>query len=163
MVASTQQSCQLRSALGDFSSCRTVSKWAARIGQCLSTTVEYDVTTWMANKATVVPDVLTWMGMEHSDGTGIISRDIFDRVCSELPFAPINPKDVSIMQIRFGGAKGTLSAWSDDERLVQVEARQRRDCILLRKSMTKFESNFERLEVCAVGSTVVSAKKSHSV
>ncbi|KAG7371402.1 RNA-dependent RNA polymerase [Nitzschia inconspicua] len=153
MVDSTKCSYDLRSALGDFSSCGTVSKWAARVGQCLSTTVDSTIASAMIIPA-IVPDVLSRLRMEHSDGTGIISRDLFNGACKQVPFAPADPNDVSIVQIRLGGAKGTLSAWREEEHIVQEQVRVQRDCIFLRKSMTKFKSPFDRLEVCAVGTTV---------
>jgi RNA dependent RNA polymerase len=156
MVSSMEPSYQLRSNLGDFACCGTVSKWAARLGQCLSTTVEYTITDRLMGKPAVVPDVISRLGMEHSDGTGIISRPLFERVCTRIPFA-LGPKDMSVMQIRFGGAKGTLSAWDVSESLLQKEVRNCKHDIILRGSMTKFQSEYDRIEVCAVGTSVVSA------
>jgi RNA-dependent RNA polymerase len=157
MVASSKSSIALRAALGDFSTCSTVSKWAARIGQCLTTTIDYRIHGSVSKDIIIVPDIKSKLDMEHSDGTGIITRRLFNVVCAQVPFAPNDPNDISILQVRIGGAKGTLSAWNADEQLVQREiARRGTHEIILRESMTKFEANYDSIEVCAVGTTVVS-------
>jgi hypothetical protein len=42
---------------------------------------------------------------------------MFNEIVKGLPFSPSNPDDISIVQIRFGSAKGILSAWSSTEDL----------------------------------------------
>lgn len=155
MVSCQKSSVELRAVLGNFSDSHTVSKWAARIGQCLSTTVDCAERTSLMKSPAIVPDIKSKLGMEHSDGTGVIMRPLFDRVCKKIPFAPTDPKDISILQIRFGGAKGTISAWEVNERLAQAELRRCRQDIILRESMKKFDSKFDGIEVCSVGMTVV--------
>ncbi|KAL3913797.1 MAG: hypothetical protein SGILL_006353 [Bacillariaceae sp.] len=97
----------MRQLLGNFSNCRTASKWAARVGQCFSTTVDCEVTGFRISKPAIVPDIVSSSEKEHSDGTGIPS----------------------------------LRAIKND--------------IVLRESMTKFETSYDQVEVCSVGTTVV--------
>lgn len=156
----------MRDSLGDFTSCKTPSKYAARIGQCFSTTVqglnEGSVsqlrTTDRKLRVGKVLDVLAiHKGKQvcHSDGNGLIRRELLDKVVKRLPFGPIRPEDVSIIQIRFGGAKGTLTAWDLGE---PQGSRYSADLegldICLRPSMVKFEDSYKYLEICCIGAHV---------
>lgn len=146
---------RIRSALGDFSTCTTSSKWAARIGQCFSTTVDCSIGNMKLQKPTVINDIHALNGKDHSDGTGVISRELMNELVSRMPYPPANLGDVSIVQIRFGGAKGTLSSWTLDASILAcLKLCQRTANVILRKSMTKFESNYESIEVCALGTTI---------
>ena len=87
--------------------------------------------------------------MCHSDGTGMIQRKTMHELLRRLPVSLADPSDVSIIQIRFGGAKGTLSAWDFQELGVKSEVD-----ICLRPSMIKFEAPYSHIEVCSVGKRV---------
>lgn len=153
---------RMRSALGDFSMCKSASKYAARIGQCFSTTIQgasgqdrMGVETQYLRHC-IIDDV--WgdkdRTMCHSDGTGLIKREAMNNLLERIPFGPSNPVDVSIIQIRFGGAKGTLTAW-DFEKLAACQERSRKsNDVCLRKSMIKFDAKFSHLEVCSLGKHV---------
>lgn len=154
----------MRSALGDFSVCKSASKYAARIGQCFSTTVQgaagQDSTGVVGSflRHCVIDDVLCDVSgqMCHSDGTGLIRREAMNDLLGKIPFSSKDPLDISVVQIRFGGAKGTLMAWDFDALAAcQVSKSTRSDCdVCLRPSMIKFEADFSHLEVCSVGKRV---------
>lgn len=103
------------SKLGDFSRCENVSKCMARIGQCLSTTFEGNVALDSEDRRrhrtgfahATIPDIKSdFRDRVHSDGTGLIRREALSRLLGNVPLRGIDPSDVSIIQIRFGGAKG---------------------------------------------------------
>lgn len=148
----------MRASLGDFSSCKTASKYAARIGQCFSTTVEG--TPGMGSNTSrslshirhdVVDDIYGDLEQSycHSDGVGLIKKEAMSRLLQLVPFAPKHHEDVSVVQIRFGGAKGTLKSW-DFQSLQSHRNRVSYD-VLLRPSMIKFEAPYSHIEVCSVG------------
>lgn len=150
---------RMRASLGDFSNCLSPSKYAARMGQCFSSTFQ----------ATPGTDALHYAGNEtilhhkvnddiwgdeektmcHSDGTGMIQRKTMEELLRRLPVSLADPSDVSIIQIRFGGAKGTLSAWDFEEIGVKAGVD-----ICLRPSMIKFDAPYSHIEVCSVGKCV---------
>jgi RNA-dependent RNA polymerase len=152
----------MRIALGDFSGCKSASKYAARIGQCFSTTVEgaqgQDSTAIDDAKLRhcVIDDVWGDRNMEmcHSDGTGLIRREAVNDLLGRIPFSPKDPTDVSIVQIRFGGAKGTLTAWDFENLSAFRHHRALRSDVCLRGSMIKFGAQFSKLEVCSIGKHV---------
>jgi hypothetical protein len=74
-----------------------------------------------------------------------------NQVVSSLPFAPEDPLAVSIVQIRCGGAKGTLVAW--DQPGQYVSCRNSAD-VILRDSMVKFKHKYEEVEVCSFGKRI---------
>jgi hypothetical protein len=104
--------------------CKTPSKYAARMGQCFSTTIDISTVgssqeSFASRAASALgfaksrprvndslPDILSRTGQEHSDGVGLISRAYLDAILLQIPFGPMNKDDVSAIQIRFGGAKG---------------------------------------------------------
>lgn len=146
---------RMRKSLGNFSSCNTVSKWAARIGQCFSTTVEFASANDLMNKPSIIDDVPAADGKCHSDGTGIISRRLMNELVKKMPNPPSDPNDVSIVQIRFGGAKGTLSAWNQSLRVKGLQSwTVGRTEVVLRDSMNKFQSRYDNIEICSLGTTV---------
>ena len=144
----------LRSKLGTITE-KTASKYAARLGQCFSTTfcesqMSPEVSTATRYRDETVLDIKADNGC-HSDGTGLISRIAMNRVLASLPFAPEDPLDVGIIQIRFKGAKGTLVAWDKPSDLVQCRSTTE---VVLRKSMIKFSSPHNEMEVCSIGNRV---------
>ncbi|KAG4079136.1 hypothetical protein HA402_001107 [Bradysia odoriphaga] len=79
---------------------------------------------------TVAPDVEIG-GVNFSDGIGRASRDIFKKVTKILGI----PESTSALQIRVGGVKGVVSVYDQEEDF------------MFRKSMKKFESEHNMLEV----------------
>jgi len=150
----------IRSWMGDFSSIRVPSKFAARMGQCFSTTVQTltgnsessGLIKWIfgsrENELRIndnTPDVNSNSGSCHSDGTGLIRRGILLDVVKKIPY--ITQEEIehtSIIQIRFGGAKGTLTAWENLPKLRNYD-------VCLRGSMIKFPSQYRHLEVIKTG------------
>jgi RNA-dependent RNA polymerase len=164
----------MRDWMGDFSSCQTPSKYAARIGQCFSTTVqtlEGQTASWSSyvghdkSRNLHIYDRLDDISSQlpgidctscHSDGTGLISKERMKSLVEKVPFGPANPSDVSIIQVRFGGAKGTLVAW-DFTALKSMRGCQKLPSgfdVYLRKSQVKFKAEYRHLEVISVGSHV---------
>lgn len=139
---------ELRDELGNFKRCSSSSKFAARLGQCFTTTSTISRQT-TAFSSSFIRDIPSEMpGKEHSDGTGLIGREAFDQIIFTVPSPPKVASDASIIQIRFGGAKGTLSAWGPDTmRIVATD-------IAVRDSMSKFNSQQQTIEICKIGSTV---------
>jgi RNA-dependent RNA polymerase len=150
----------MRLNMGDFSKCTTPSKFAARMGQCFSTTfrglhghdapetVEYSL------RHVQVGDIMSsHQGIVHSDGNGLIRRSAMTNL---LKLVPSCGKDKELnhsnVQIRYGGAKGTLVAWEDDDfdkclRGSGISDPRKFD-VAIRDSMVKFEAKYNRLEVC---------------
>lgn len=148
----------IRRWMGDFSMCETPSKVAARMGQCFSTTVVASGTHDSVPHGVKdnFPDVLSnhnGKEMCHSDGTGLIERSLLEFMTARLPLGPDDPTDVSIIQIRFGGAKGTLAGW--DFSLLRSLGRRvphsNRINVLLRPSMVKFKAPYRQLEIISFG------------
>ena len=156
---------KMRGWMGVFSACKTPSKYAARIGQCFSTTVQTLTAQTRYgrnnNESLRVNDHLedipsqiagNELGICHSDGTGLISKDKMIQLIEKVPFGPADPNDVSIIQVRWGGAKGTLVAWDfSDPSLRKLPSGFD---AFLRPSMIKFKSEYRHLEVISVGSFV---------
>lgn len=168
---------KIRKWMGDFSSIKIPSKYAARMGQCFSTTFATldGVTTsstseqsWsrMFNRSMNVqphtdsnhlrindstPDIFSQTSSDklscHSDGTGVIRRDALKKLLEKVPSVS-DPEAVSVIQIRIGGAKGTLTAWDD------VIPTLRSNDVCLRPSMVKFPASYKNLEVIKVGKHV---------
>jgi RNA-dependent RNA polymerase len=149
----------IRNELGDFDSCKIPSKYAARIGQCFSTTVEGLPSRECAGnllqpsvRHAIIDDIESQHAgrkMCHSDGNGLIRRDAMDQLLKRVVFAPTDTRDASIVQVRYAGAKGTLTAWTavDDDRLSNSD-------VLVRNSMIKFDAPYDQLEVVKVGAHV---------
>lgn len=144
---------EIRSWMGDFSSIRLPSKYAARMGQCFSTTFEtlpgVNITSRISESSNSLkvyddtPDVYSKTSSCHSDGTGLIRRDVLKKVLEKVPSVTACD-EVSIIQIRFGGAKGTLTAWDNISSLHKYD-------VCLRQSMVKFPAPYNNLEIIKVG------------
>jgi len=145
----------IRDWMGDFSLCESPSKVAARMGQCFSTTVvasNASTSSWSGKVKDDFPDVISvhdGKEMCHSDGTGLIKRSVLMSLITQLPLGPRDPSEVSIIQIRFGGAKGTLTAWD----FAQLKLSCHHD-VLLRPSMVKFNSSYRQLEMISFGKQI---------
>jgi RNA-dependent RNA polymerase len=147
----------IRSWLGDFSPIRNICKYAARLGQGLSSTLEgVEVPNF-----SVEEDVYSQVEGDNenaerycfSDGIGRISLGLAERVCKAIGKSRIP----SAFQIRFGGSKGVVSLdhrlnsdEAKEKALENGEASDKKVCgvdLILRRSMIKFESNHRILEV----------------
>lgn len=145
---------QMRDSMGNFSMCKIPSKYAARIGQCFSTTIDTSYSRISNYKELRVKDNLkdivsynSGKEMIHSDGVGIITKDLLQDVLKELPFGrPRDKKDISAIQIRYGGAKGVLVAW--DSKLLSGYD------VCMRPSQVKFKAPYDNLEVITVAKQI---------
>jgi RNA-dependent RNA polymerase len=151
---------RMRQELGDFSG-MTASKFAARIGQCFSTTIQTLPGSSNGRAASIplgpfvnhcvkqdITSIHKGKEMIHSDGTGYIRQELMRELLKKVTYA--DPEVVSIIQIRYGGAKGTLTALP-----TQLNATIPGHCsVVLRPSMIKFAAPFSFLEVCRAGTRV---------
>jgi RNA-dependent RNA polymerase len=148
----------MRASMGDFSGCNTPSKYAARIGQCFSTTFQglagQDTTLLESQQPSlrhrVVNDILSQdKTMVHSDGCGLISTGAMSMLLEILPH---RTKDVventSVVQVRYGGAKGILVSWDTSVLKDVIQKPNLWFDLLLRHSMVKFSAPFNFLEIC---------------
>lgn len=124
---------QIRADLGDFSECKTIAKYSARLGLCFSET----------QKTLNVPELriqeisdIERNGFKFSDGIGKISPEY---LLESRHILNINEnEEICAVQIRLGGCKGVL-----------VLAPELENCIKIRPSMRKFKSPALELEVCS--------------
>lgn len=151
---------RMRESLGDFSQCPNPPKYAARMGQCFTTTFQgiigLDGTPAVERQVchTKIQDVLSpRYEIAHSDGNGLIRSSAMIRLLLDIPSLRQNmASNHSIVQIRYDGAKGTLVAWDDAD----FDDCLRNDAIThpsqynvaIRDSMIKFDATFESLDVC---------------
>ncbi|KLU83276.1 RNA-dependent RNA polymerase 1 [Magnaporthiopsis poae ATCC 64411] len=120
----------IRAWMGNFSHIRNVGKYAARLGQCFSTTRNINGTSlpWIKT----IPDIEA-NGYCFSDGVGKISGLWSSVIASQLKLSTCP----SAFQFRMGGRKGVLTVWPD---LKNLE-------IHVRPSQEKFQTEHSRLEI----------------
>ncbi|CAF1342905.1 unnamed protein product [Adineta steineri] len=124
--------------MGNFDKERIVAKHAARIALCFTST---DATIQIkAETVTYVRDIKDPTGeYTFTDGVGTISTQLRDEIKDFLdPYG--NRRSFSVLQIRYGGCKGTLSV---DSRLDG-----QRYQLQIRDSMNKFTTDHDILELC---------------
>jgi hypothetical protein len=91
----------------------------------------------------------------HTDGTGLILDATLKALLINHPNCPKNLNNVSIIQVRYGGAKGTLVRWKAD--VVSSCAREALgghgnvDIAFRKPSMVKFITKYEHLDICQIG------------
>ena len=126
---------KIRKWMGDFQGIRVVAKYAARLGQCFSTTrAIHGVRPFIVETV----DFETADGKySFSDGCGMISPFLAYMAANETGALLPNSEAPSVMQYRLGGAKGVLAKWS--------LAKQQE--IHMRPSQFKFNAACEGLEV----------------
>jgi hypothetical protein len=124
-----------RDWLGNFSSIRCVGKYAARLGQSLSSSVG----TFESNNVIMIDDI-EYGTYCFTDGIGKISK----QKALEISRTHFKLDDASAFQIRFGGYKGVVAV---DLNLINYE-------LVFRKSMKKFDSGHNRLDVLNVAKHV---------
>ena len=157
-------------SMGDFSTCKTPSKYAARMGQCFSTTIDTSYsgrTLSMMEKIGLsgrskeqtprvcdnFPDITSYnrstcTEMVHSDGVGLIRRELLVEILKQIPFGPRDKRDISAIQVRYGGAKGVLVAWDFAELNIS------RYDVCLRPSMVKFKAPYDNVEVITIAKPI---------
>ena len=142
--------------LGNFSACKSVPKFASRIGLRFSTTYQSLPSRAMSPARglvyTEISDIESkYKGrrMLHSDGNGMIRRIAANEVLQCIPTSP-NLYDVSILQIRAGGSKGTVLIVDEPEKYI-AEGEDTNADVFIRESMTKFKAPYSYLEVCCIG------------
>ncbi|KAI9813869.1 MAG: hypothetical protein M1832_006081 [Thelocarpon impressellum] len=129
---------KIRDWMGNFTSIRTPAKYAARLGQCFSTTraihgarvqlIEIpDRVKTFATKSELVAE------SNFTDGVGKISEFIAQMVGGELHL----PSVPSVIQFRLGGCKGVLAVWPE------TKGRQ----LQIRPSQYKFPALHSGLEI----------------
>lgn len=159
---------KMRRRMGDFSGCKTPSKYAARIGQCFSTTFQSlggcDAPTHsnspLRNESPLrhveVDDISSiYENVPHSDGNGLICDETMVKLLRSMP--NLSTKDrgnISVIQIRYGGAKGILVAWPSiivhkvAPPPIWTSMSHHTHDVVLRKSMIKFDAPYRFLEIC---------------
>ncbi|XVF85601.1 hypothetical protein PTKIN_Ptkin17bG0130100 [Pterospermum kingtungense] len=124
----------IREKMGHFHAIRNVAKYAARLGQSLSSSREtMDV---KSNEFKIIPDIeVENNGTKYnfSDGIGKISAKLAKDVARKCGLRNYTP---SAYQIRYGGFKGVVAV--DPSSSVKLS---------LRKSMQKFEADSTSLDV----------------
>lgn len=117
--------------IGDFHEEMTAGRKLTRIALAFASsteTVTIDHDRYMKN---VAPDI-EYGKVCFSDGIGRGSQSLFNQITSIMNL----PASISAFQIRIGGIKGVISVYDDQN-----------DDVLFRKSMKKFESSHNILEV----------------
>ncbi|KAG8166523.1 hypothetical protein KVR01_002212 [Diaporthe batatas] len=100
----------IREWMGDFRHIRSVGKFAARMGQCFTTTRQ--VNGISIPKIRLIHDIEKQTGdrvWNFTDGIGKISFFLATLIANERDL----PETPSCFQIRMGGVKGTLVPWPD--------------------------------------------------
>ncbi|KAH7628690.1 RNA dependent RNA polymerase-domain-containing protein [Sordaria sp. MPI-SDFR-AT-0083] len=120
----------MRSWMGRFSHIKVIAKYAARLGQCFSTTRL--VPGIPAPRIVTIPDVEK-DGFCFTDGVGKISPLLAKIITHEWSLDRLP----SAFQFRMGGCKGVLVTWPD------VKGME----VHIRKSQEKFVAEFNGLEV----------------
>ncbi|KAK4349123.1 hypothetical protein RND71_031878 [Anisodus tanguticus] len=120
--------------MGRFSD-RNVAKFAARMGQCFSSTYA-TVVVLPSEVNSELPDVKR-NGYTFSDGIGMMSADLAIEVAEKLQLS-VNPP--CAYQIRYAGYKGVITCWPAKNDGIRLS---------LRRSMKKFDSNHTTLEICS--------------
>ncbi|KLJ06408.1 RNA-directed RNA polymerase [Blastomyces silverae] len=124
---------KIRAQMGELNNIRVVAKYAARLGQCFSTT----------HAAISCPvqikriDDIERNGYIFSDGVGRLSHFLTLMIQSDLGIKTPSREPPSVFQFRLGGCKGILA--------VSPEARQLE--VHIRKSQCKFEATHNGLEI----------------
>ncbi|OKL63034.1 hypothetical protein UA08_01933 [Talaromyces atroroseus] len=123
----------IRAWMGEFSDIRNVAKYAARLGQCFSTTRAVHACRVHLER---VPDVVRG-GHTFSDGVGRISNFLAQMTQQELKIRTPDRDPPSAYQFRLGGCKGML--------VLSAQARGRE--VHIRPSQEKFPATHQGLEI----------------
>lgn len=124
---------EIRRWMGQFSHIKVVAKYAARLGQCFSTT--RNVRGISSPDTIQIPDIER-NGYCFTDGVGKISVFLAKLIGEDMALDVC--ADPSAFQFRMGGCKGVLAIWPDDAKAMEVH---------IRESQKKFESESKGLEI----------------
>ncbi|KAJ5510324.1 RNA-dependent RNA polymerase eukaryotic-type [Penicillium expansum] len=94
----------IRAWMGQFNHIRNVAKYAARLGQCFSTTRAFTGSSVQTARC----DDIVCNGFTFSDGVGKISKFLAQMVTSQHNIKTLTGEPPSAFQFRLGGAKGML-------------------------------------------------------
>lgn len=133
----------IRNWMGDFKNIRCIGKYAARLGQSLSSSLEVcEVNEFKETKEIEKRQYGANGGApkthKFSDGIGKICPILANRI-RECMRPEDDKRPISAFQIRYRGYKGVVSV---DPELMGTE-------LELRKSMKKFDSNYNKLDLLA--------------
>ena len=123
----------IRAWMGHFNDIRNVAKYAARLGQCFSTTRAVASCPVQVRK---IDDVVR-NGYTFSDGVGRISKFLAQMATSELKIKTLTGDIPSAFQFRLGGSKGMLT----------VSSQARGQEVHIRDSQDKFAAGHNGLEI----------------
>ncbi|KAF4339267.1 RNA-dependent RNA polymerase SAD-1 [Fusarium beomiforme] len=123
----------IRRWMGQFSHIKVVAKYAARLGQCFSTTRELHAISAPATQQ--IPDIER-NGYCFTDGIGKISSFLAQLISEDMTLDVLAKP--SAFQFRMGGCKGVLTIWPNDAKGTEVH---------IRESQKKFESDSKGLEI----------------
>ncbi|KAF3941467.1 hypothetical protein ABW19_dt0209484 [Dactylella cylindrospora] len=129
----------IRKWMGDFEGIKVIAKYAARIGQCFSTTRAMNG--FKVHKIEI-PDVER-NGFCFTDGCGTISQSAAQLIASELRLSREEPVP-SAFQFRLGGCKGVLAV---DPKLKKGESDFASFQVCIRPSQQKFDAAHNILEI----------------
>jgi RNA-dependent RNA polymerase len=125
----------IRHWMGNFSEIKVVAKYAARLGQCFSTTRAING----LSKPDImkIPDVFLGPKKDYcsTDGVGKLSPFLAQMIAAELGIR--SSAAPSAFQFRLGGCKGILAVWPD--------AKDKE--VHIRKSQQKFTATYNGLEI----------------
>ncbi|KAM7213151.1 RNA dependent RNA polymerase domain containing protein [Rhypophila decipiens] len=121
---------EIRKWMGSFDHIESIPKYAARVGQCFSTTRL--VPGILVPTIVKIPDIERH-GYCFTDGVGKISPLLAEMIARDWDLEEVPPA----VQFRMGGCKGVLVTWPD------IKATE----VHIRKSQEKFEAVFNGLEV----------------
>ncbi|KAM0322711.1 hypothetical protein ACHAQA_009302 [Verticillium albo-atrum] len=122
----------MRGWMGDFYHIRVVAKFAARLGQCFSTTRE--IRSIRVPTVKLIPDIER-NGFCFTDGVGKISPFLASMILEEMGLE--SGETPSAFQFRMGGCKGVLAVWPEAKGMD----------VHIRRSQEKFKAAFNGLEI----------------
>ncbi|XP_044721658.1 RNA dependent RNA polymerase domain-containing protein [Hirsutella rhossiliensis] len=126
-------SCEdIRRWMGDLNHIRVVAKYAARLGQCFSTTRE--IRSICRPTMQRIPDIER-DGYCFTDGVGIVSQFLASFIIQEMDLDVLD--EPTAFQFRMGGCKGVLTVWP------QAKGME----VLVRESQEKFKAKSNGLEI----------------
>ncbi|KAL8783976.1 MAG: hypothetical protein Q9213_004227 [Squamulea squamosa] len=127
------QAQHIRNWMGNFDEIPYVAQYAARLGQCFSTTRA------IIGTRTTIREIEDEErnGYVFTDGVGMISRFLAQLITHELGIVRTSTEPPSIFQFRMGGCKGILA----------VSSQSKLQEITIRRSQYKFAARHEGLEV----------------
>ncbi|EOA81344.1 uncharacterized protein SETTUDRAFT_99344 [Exserohilum turcica Et28A] len=129
---SSKSADDIRLSLGQFDHIKTVSKFAARLGQCFSTTRAMGVTVNLER----IPDVER-NGYVFTDGVGKLSFFLAQMAAQELGLPNAFTDPPTLFQFRLGGCKGVLA----------LDMKLNRKEVHIRQSQYKFQAPYTGLEI----------------